>query len=161
MHVFLFICAFGVNDVLLGFVLAFEIFVMGFPTTYSSGNVSSQRGKWYVSRECCWPLFVLYLYSPGKHKKTKNYKNARFPWGKLPSLPGSVASHPSISRRPKSPQVVTDSDRAEFDHPMMWMRSPVHLGDFGIEQVPLEGNRWNVVCPKKGVENGAPFLRNP
>ena len=30
--------------------------------------------------------------------------------------------------------VVTDSDRAEFDHPMMWMRSPVHLGDFGIEQ---------------------------
>lgn len=29
--------------------------------------------------------------------------------------------------------VVTASDRAEFDHPMMWMRSPVHQGDFGLE----------------------------
>ena len=32
-------------------------------------------------------------------------------------------------------EVVTASDRAEFDHPMMWMRSPVHQGDFGLESV--------------------------
>lgn len=42
---------------------------------------------------------------------------------------------PSFAGKPT--KVVTDSDRAEFDHPMMWMRSPVHLGDFGIEQVPF------------------------
>ncbi|CAK9043994.1 unnamed protein product [Durusdinium trenchii] len=29
--------------------------------------------------------------------------------------------------------VVTDSDRAEFDHPMLWLRSLVHEGDFGLE----------------------------
>lgn len=39
-----------------------------------------------------------------------------------------------LSERSKVPiVVVTASDRAEFDHPMMWMRSPVHQGDFGLE----------------------------
>ncbi|CAJ1430446.1 unnamed protein product [Effrenium voratum] len=32
--------------------------------------------------------------------------------------------------------VVTDTERAHFEQPMLWLRSPVHSGDFGIDSAP-------------------------
>ncbi|CAK8994923.1 Serine/threonine-protein kinase AFC2 [Durusdinium trenchii] len=45
--------------------------------------------------------------------------------------------------------VVTDSDRAEFDHPMLWLRSLVHEGDFGLETAA-----WKILhLQKHGVHS--------
>ena len=48
-------------------------------------------------------------------------------------------------------EVVTDSDRAEFDHPMLWLRSPVHEGDFGVESEPWAAE---VVLGFKAIGDG-------
>ncbi|CAJ1392411.1 unnamed protein product [Effrenium voratum] len=38
--------------------------------------------------------------------------------------------------------VVTDTERAHFEQPMLWLRSPVHSGDFGIDSDREKVNRF-------------------